>query len=86
MSIDIKILQSTCCGSSDDITKNVKEAITKAGIEASIEKPTDLQEVMAYGTMTFPSIVINGKVYDFKEFNSADKLAEFLSGQEVSAR
>lgn len=84
MSIDIKILQSTCCGPAGDITENVKAAVVKSGIEAQIEQPSDLQEIMKYGTMTFPSLVINGRVYDFEDFSSADELAEFLTRQEVA--
>ncbi len=85
MSIDIKILQSTCCGPAGDITEDVKEAVAKADIDATIEQPTDLQEVMKYGTMTFPSIVVNGKVYDFEEFGSTDVLADLLIKEEVPA-
>ncbi|MEX1268738.1 MAG: thioredoxin family protein [Balneolaceae bacterium] len=84
MSIDIKILQSTCCGPAAPVREEIEQAAAKAGVSVTIEQPSDLQEIMKYGTMTFPSIVVNGSVYDYEEFGSANDLAELLAGAEVA--
>jgi len=38
-----------------------KAAIKELGIEATVEKITDLQEIMKY-TMSTPGLVVNGKL------------------------
>ncbi|MEX0929772.1 MAG: thioredoxin family protein [Balneolales bacterium] len=84
MSIDIKILQSSCCGPSAPVREEIEQAAARAGVEVAIEQPTDLQEIMQYGTMTFPSIVVNGQVYDYEEFENGDKLANLLTAAEAA--
>lgn len=84
MSIDIKILQSSCCGPSVQVKQEIENAAAKAGVEVTIEQPTDLEMIMKYGTMTFPSIVVNGKVYDYKEFENSENLVNLFSEREVS--
>lgn len=83
MSIDIKILQSACCGPSVPVKEEIEAAAASAGVDVSIEQPTDIQEIMKYGTMTFPSIVVNGKVFDYQRLRDTDKLVSLLSNQEV---
>ncbi|MEX0904452.1 MAG: thioredoxin family protein [Balneolaceae bacterium] len=84
MSIDIKILQLSCCGPSAPVKEEIEQAAAKAGVSVTIEQPNDLQEIMKYGTMTFPSIVVNGQVYDYKEFENGDKLADVLTAAEAA--
>jgi hypothetical protein len=84
MSIDIKILQSLCCGPSVPVKEEIEAAAARAGVEVAIEQPTDLQEIMKYGTMTFPSIVVNGRVYDYEQVRKPEVLANLLSTQEVN--
>lgn len=84
MSIDIKILQSSCCGPSAPVKQEIEEAAARAGVEVNIEQPTDLQEIMKYGTMTFPSIVVNGEVYDYKEFEKPESLINLLTAAEAA--
>jgi hypothetical protein len=44
----------------------------------SIEELSELKDTMVFGTMTFPSIVVNGKVYDYKKYLTEDKLLSIL--------
>jgi small redox-active disulfide protein 2 len=59
--MDIKILGAGCakCRS---LEKNVAKAVEEAGIEASIEKVKDLNDIMDYGVMVTPALVIDGDV------------------------
>jgi small redox-active disulfide protein 2 len=59
--MDIKIL-GTGCKKCNDLTNNVKAAIAETSIEASIEKVEDFKDIMGYGVMSTPAIVIDGKV------------------------
>ena len=54
----IKIL-GTGCDKCDKLEENVKEAVKELGIEASVEKIEDLLEIVKYGVMTSPTLVID---------------------------
>ena len=57
----IKILGSGCknCVA---LTKNAEKALEELGVEAEVMKVTDFQDIMAYGVMSTPALVINEKV------------------------
>lgn len=81
MSIDIKILQSACCGPDIPVKEQIETAAANAGMDVTIEQPTDLQEIMQYGTMTFPSIVVNGEVHAYSKFEQPEELEALLKEQ-----
>jgi small redox-active disulfide protein 2 len=58
--MEIKVLGPGCpnCSMMEEL---VKKAIKELGIEAKIEKVTDMIEIMKY-TMSTPGLVVNGKV------------------------
>jgi small redox-active disulfide protein 2 len=59
--LSIKVLGSGCanCHKVEELTK---QAVTQLGIEAKVEMVTDVKEIMRYGVMATPGIVINEKV------------------------
>ena len=50
-----------------------------AGVEAEIIKVTDYAEIMAYGVMSTPGLVIDGKVVSVGRVPSAGDIAVWLS-------
>ena len=57
----IKVL-GTGCPSCKILFKNVEEVISEIGIDATLEKEEDIKEIMKYGVMSLPALVINEKV------------------------
>ncbi|MDQ1266822.1 MAG: hypothetical protein QG635_1975 [Bacteroidota bacterium] len=57
----IKIL-GTGCAKCQKLESSVKELVKKQGIDAIITKVTDIQEIMSFGIMMTPGLVINEKV------------------------
>ena len=58
---NIKVLGSGCRNC--EITANViAQAAKEANVEIDLEKITDIAEIMAYGVMSTPGVVIDGKV------------------------
>lgn len=57
----IKVLGSGCRNC--EITANViAQAAKDAGVEIALEKVTDIAQIMGYGVMSTPGVVIDGKL------------------------
>jgi len=59
--MDIKILGSGC-KNCKILLENTQKAVSELGIDANIEKIEDFNEIMKYGVMTTPALVVNGEV------------------------
>ena len=59
--MDIKILGTGCskCNKLEQITR---DAVAEAGVDANISKVDDILEIMSFGIMTTPALVIDEKV------------------------
>lgn len=59
--MEIKVLGPGCpkCKQTE---QNVKEAVAETGIDATVEKVTDIMEIAGYGVFGTPSVVIDGEV------------------------
>ncbi len=59
--IEVKILGSGCakCHTLADQTTKAAEEL---GIEINMEKVTNLADIMKYGVMSTPALVVNGQV------------------------
>ena len=59
--MEIKVLGPGCakCGQTEKI---VKEAVAEAGVEAKVEKITDVMQIMTYRVMGTPAVVVDGQV------------------------
>ncbi|MEA3422974.1 MAG: thioredoxin family protein [Bacillota bacterium] len=57
----VKIL-GTGCSNCKKLYDNTKEAVKELGIDATVEKVEDFKEIMAYGVMKTPALVVDGKV------------------------
>ena len=59
--MDIKVLGPGCpkCHQTEKI---VKDAIVESGVEASVEKVTDVMEIAGYGVFGTPAVVVDGEV------------------------
>jgi len=55
------------------------EAVQMAGIEAEIIKVTDYRQIAAYGVLSTPGLVIDGKVVSTGRIPSAGDVAAWLS-------
>ena len=58
---NIKVLGSGCRNC--DTTANlIKLAASQAGVEIELEKVTDMAQIMQYGVMSTPGVVVDGVV------------------------
>ncbi len=76
--IEIKILGSGCskCTALYNIVKDVVE---KNGIKATVTKVEDIMEILKYGVMSTPALVVNEKVLVKGRVPSADEIKQLLT-------
>jgi small redox-active disulfide protein 2 len=58
---DIKVL-GTGCANCRNTQKLIEEVAAATGTAVTIEKVDDLQDILRYGVMSTPGVVIDGKV------------------------
>ena len=58
---NLKVL-GTGCANCKTTMKLIEEAAKEKGIEIQLEKVEQLQDIMAYGVMSTPGVVVDGKV------------------------
>jgi small redox-active disulfide protein 2 len=66
------------CANCRRLEAKVRQAVAMAGIEAEVTKVEDYGEVMAYGIMSTPGLVIDGKVVSYGRVPSPGDIAEWL--------
>jgi small redox-active disulfide protein 2 len=59
--LSIKVLGSGCANC-HKVEELAKQAVAQLALEAKVEMVTDMKEIMRYGVMNTPGIVINEKV------------------------
>lgn len=59
--MEIKVL-GPGCPKCHEAEKIVREALAESGVEASVTKVSDFQEMAALGVFATPAVVIDGKV------------------------
>jgi len=52
----------TGCAKCQKLMDNAREAAQKSGIEIDLEKVSDMGEIMKFGIMSTPGLVIDGKL------------------------
>ncbi|EPY2274138.1 thioredoxin family protein [Clostridium sporogenes] len=73
----IKVLGSGCTNCKK-LEENTKKAVESLGINATIEKVTDIKEIMSFGVMKTPALVVDGKVKIMGRVPSPDDIKRYL--------
>ena len=75
--MEIKVLGPGCpkCKKTE---QNVKDAVAETGVEATVEKVTDVMEIAGYGVFGTPSIVIDGQVKSVGKVPSKDEIKTWI--------
>jgi small redox-active disulfide protein 2 len=76
----IKIL-GTGCSNCKKLEANAKKAVEELGSEATIEKVTDMKDIMTYGVMRTPAIVINEKVKMYGKICTVDEIKKYINDE-----
>jgi len=76
--MDIKVLGTGCANCKSTIA--LIDQIAKAkGVPVTLEKVEELRDIMGYGVMSTPGVVINGKVVHAGGVPTRDKIEKWLT-------
>ena len=76
--MDIKVLGTGCANCKTTIALIDQTAKAK-GVDVTLTKVEDMKDIMSYGIMATPGVVINGKVVHAGGVPSRDKIDQWLS-------
>ncbi|MBK7105010.1 MAG: TM0996/MTH895 family glutaredoxin-like protein [Ignavibacteriae bacterium] len=75
--VSIKIL-GTGCKKCQTLESKVRELVVSNNIDAVVEKVTDIQEMVNYGIMMTPGLIINEQVKSFGIIPKDDQILTWL--------
>ena len=73
----IQIL-GTGCAKCAKLTENAERAAEELGVEAEVEKVTDIKKIMEFGVMMTPGIAIDGAVKVVGKVLSVEEIKKLL--------
>lgn len=73
----IKVLGSGCA-KCNELEANVKEALVELGMDTTIDHVTDFVQIAAYGVMSTPALVVDGKVVAYGKVLKKDEVVKIL--------
>ena len=75
--MEIKIL-GTGCANCKNLEKATYNAVAELDLLADISKVEDIQQIMSYGIMRTPALVVDGKVLVYGRVPSVNEIKEML--------
>lgn len=76
--MDIKVL-GPGCNNCVRLEANTREALDALGLAATIGKVVDYPQIVAYGVMQTPGLVLDGRVVASGRVPSADEIKRILA-------
>jgi len=73
----IKVLGSGC-SNCKKLVENTRKAVAELGIDASIEKVEDFKQILSYGVMKTPALVVDEKVKIMGRVPSPEEIKKYL--------
>ena len=73
----VKVLGSGCA-KCKELESNVKEALEQLSMDTSIEHITDFAQIAAYGVMSTPALVVDGKVVAYGKVLKVEEVVKLL--------
>ena len=67
------------CAKCEKLKHNAEEAVAQSGVEATVEKITDINVITGFGVMMTPALVIDGEVKVVGKVPSTEEIAKLLA-------
>ena len=72
-------IMGTGCAKCIKLEELVNEVVKDSGVSAEISKVKDIKQIMAYGVMTTPGLVIDGQVKIAGKMPTPDQIKNWLT-------
>ncbi|HZJ77800.1 MAG TPA: thioredoxin family protein [Clostridia bacterium] len=66
------------CAKCNQLEAATKAALEQLGMDTTIDHVTDFSQIAAYGVMTMPALVVDGKVVSYGKVLKTDEVVEIL--------
>lgn len=73
----VKVLGSGCA-KCNELEAATREALKELGMESTIDHVTDFTEIAAYGVMSTPALVVDGKVVSYGKVLKKEEVMKLL--------
>ncbi|HPB18173.1 MAG TPA: thioredoxin family protein [Clostridia bacterium] len=73
----VKVLGSGCA-KCNQLEAAVKEALSELNMDTTIDHVTDFNQIAAYGVMSTPALVVDGKVVSYGKVLKTDEVLKLL--------
>ena len=70
---EVKVL-GPGCQKCQELTQLTEQAVKELGLECSVEKITEIQQITGYGVMMTPALIVDGEVKAMGKIPSLDDL------------
>jgi len=67
------------CAKCEKLKKNVEEAVAQSGVQATVEKITDINVIVGFGVMTTPALAVDGEVKAVGKVLSPEEIKKLLA-------
>lgn len=75
--MEIKVL-GPGCPRCQETEKNIKDAVAEAGLDAKVDKVTNVLEIAKYGVFGTPAVVIDGQVKSVGKIPSKEEVKTWI--------
>ncbi len=72
------LILGTGCSKCNNLTAAAEAAVKATGEPHTIEKITDIRQIMTFGVMTTPALVVDGKVMTSGKIPSIEEIRKML--------
>jgi len=79
--MDIKVLGTGCCANGKNavaLMELIEQIARDKGVRVTLSRVDDLRDIMGYGVMSMPGVVIDGKVVHAGGVPSRDRIEQWL--------
>ena len=66
------------CAKCNALEKAIREALAELGMDTTIDHVTDFAQIAAYGVMTTPALVVDGKVVSYGKVLGKDEAKSII--------
>ena len=75
--MDIKVL-GPGCAKCERVEKIVKEVVAETGIDATVEKVTDVMKIAGYGVFGTPAVIVNEEVKSVGKIPKKEEIKSWI--------